>query len=169
MCTWVSCVCTDKHLCIPWHATEWNAKSSAGVWVLNPGSHAETKKPRDDDIYLFIFVLKQGLNYVPKPGPGPPHPPKCLDLNMSTMPGIRPVFIQSFAVLKALFKLPSVFLPSSQNTMSLRWGGTGFFISLCEHQREHIQVECLLLQNLSLQSCFLWSWKTIFRKDIYYT
>lgn len=81
------------------------------------------QKPKSPEmmifIYLFIFVLKQGLNYVPESGPGPPHPPKCWDLNMSTMPGRRPVFIQSFAVLKALFKLPSVFLPS-QNTVSLR-------------------------------------------------
>lgn len=87
------------------------------------------QKPKSPEmmifIYLFIFVLKQGLNYVPESGPGPPHPPKCWDLNMSTMPGRRPVFIQSFAVLKALFKLPSVFLPS-QNTVSLRWGGMGF-------------------------------------------
>lgn len=89
-------------------------------------------------INLFIYVLKQGLNYLPEPGLGPPHPLKCLDLNMSTMPSRRPILIQSSAVLKALFQLPSVFLPS-QNTVSLRWHGV--FISLCEHQREHIQVE----------------------------
>lgn len=65
------------------------------------------QKPKSPEMMIFIylfFVLKQGLNYVPEPGPGPPHPPKCLDLNMSTMPGIRPVFTQSFAVLKALLK-----------------------------------------------------------------